>query len=479
MAEGYVRSKIVCTIGPASDAPETIDAMIKAGMDVARLNLSHGTYDEHREKIGHIRDLGDIGILVDLPGPKIRLGEIEGTIYLEQGKLVHFTTRDVIGREGELPVSYDKLPRELNIGGSVYLSDGLIEVEVTDIDPDLNGFTAKVVSEGEVTSRKGINAPGAKLSLRPPTDKDVEGIDFGIEMGADWFAVSFVRDSRDLEETRRMIKDAGGSQPIISKIEHGEAIDNIEGIIESSDGVMVARGDLGIEVKPWEVPLLQKKIINKCREAGKPVIVATQMLESMVTHPRPTRAEASDVANAIIDGADAVMLSEETATGLFPVEAVRVMNSISQTVESSRPSRGMQSLSRSAEIADVIGSLTSQAAGSVDPAAIIVVTRSGFSALMVSKHRPKGRILAVTRDLAIRRMMKLFWGVETLNIPWTDERDELIVRAIKECLERSLVSLNDAVMVVSGSTLEAPGRTTTLEILKVDNVLEYKKRKED
>lgn len=475
MVEGYVRSKIVCTIGPASDAPESLEAMIRAGMDVARVNLSHGTYQEHREKIQNIRELGDIAVLADLPGPKIRLGELEGAVHLKQGELVHFTTRDDIGREGELPVSYDRLPRELSVGGSIYLADGLIEAEILDIDDDLKGFTAEIKSEGEVTSRKGINAPGAKLSIRPPTDKDISGIEFGVEMEVDWFAVSFVRNRRDLDATREIIAKTGGTQPIISKIEHGEAIENIDEIIEASDGVMVARGDLGIEVKPWEVPILQKEIIDKCREAGKPVIVATQMLESMVTYPRPTRAEASDVANAIIDGADAVMLSEETATGLFPVEAVRVMNSISQTVESSRPPKGIQSLGSSPEIADIIGSLASQAARSVEPAAIIVVTRSGFSALMVSKHRPKGRILAVTRDLAIRRRMKLYWGVETLDVPWTDDRDELIVRAIKAGIGRGIVSNSDVVMVVSGSTLEAPGRTTTLEILQVDDVLKYKK----
>ena len=286
-----MRSKIVCTIGPSSQSHETLRAMIEAGMDVARVNLSHGEYKTHREAIERLQNLGGVSILIDCPGPKIRIGEVDGRVVLKTGSDVHFTTRNIIGNIRELPVSYRDLPREVRIGGSLFLNDGIIEVRVTSIDDDFNGFHGRVISGGEVASHEGLNMPGAPLSLRPPTESDLKGIDFGIEVGGDWFAMSFIRDRRDVENTRRSIERAGGDQPIISKIEHGEAIENIDEIIEVSDGVMVARGDLGIEVPPWEVPVMQKRIIEKCNQLGKPVIVATQMLESMIGNPRPTRAE--------------------------------------------------------------------------------------------------------------------------------------------------------------------------------------------
>jgi pyruvate kinase len=434
-----VRSKIVCTIGPSSDRLETMAAMAEAGMDVARVNLSHGNLEYHRRVLEALTEVEGVSTLIDLPGPKIRVGEVDGSVALRPGDEVHFTTRPVLGDGRELSITYGNLPREVRVGGSIFISDGIIEVRVASVDEDLNGFTGVVVSGGEVVSRKGVNAPGADLSMRPPTEKDVRGIEFGVG-ACDWFAVSFVRDGRDVENTRRAVERAGGDQPVISKVEHRDAIENIDEIIRASDGVMVARGDLGVEVPPWEVPLLQKEIIGKCRDAGKPVIVATQMLESMVVNPRPTRAEASDVANAILDGADAVMLSEETAVGLFPIEAVRAI-------------------------------------GAVEPAAIIVVTRSGFSARMVSKHRPGTRILAVTKTPEVGRRIRLYWGVEPLEVEWTEDRDELLVRAVTRSLERGYIGEHDAVMIVSGSSLEAPGRTSTLEILKVEDVLDHASRK--
>ncbi len=472
----FVRSKIVCTIGPASQTPEALKAMIEAGMDVARINLSHGEYETHKEVVKTIRSLGGVSILIDLPGPKIRVGEVDGRVVLKPGDDIRFTTHRVVGDREELPITYGDLPREVHVGGSLFLNDGLIEVRVTSIDEDLKGFHGRVVSGGEVVSHKGVNAPGASLTLRPPTERDLRGIDFGVEVGGDWFAMSFIRDRRDVENSRRAIERAGGDQPLISKIEHRDAIENIDQIIEASDGIMVARGDLGIEVPPWEVPLLQKQIIARCNGAGKPVIVATQMLESMVVNPRPTRAEASDVANAILDGADAVMLSEETAVGLYPIETVKVMNDISLTIEEQAPHQEAR-LEKGVPIADVIGSLASRAADTVRPKAIIVVTRSGFSARMVSKHRPKTRILAVARSPKVSNRMRLFWGVEPLDIVWTEERDELLIRAVERSLERGLVESSDVVMIVSGSTLEAPGRTSTLEVLKIEDILNHASRK--
>ena len=373
----FIRSKIVCTIGPASDTPETLDKMLNAGMDVARINMSHGSPEDHRPVIEHLREVGNCGILVDLPGPKIRLGDLSEPITVEDGQSLHFTSEKT-GKPGDLPVGYARLPSEIHVGGHLFINDGIIDIKVTEIDPDLKGFSAKVVSGGEISSRKGINAPGAKLSIKPPTEKDLKGIRFGVDMDCDWFAASFIRSKTDLEAVRSAIMEHGGDQPIISKVEHGEAINNIAEVIEASDGIMVARGDLGIEIPPWDVPLLQKKIIEACNLKGKPVIVATQMLESMMHNPRPTRAEASDVANALLDGADAVMLSGETAIGKYPVETVRAMNSIGWVVQEQITKRDQTGL-KGLPLTDVIGDLASRAVEAVEPSAILVVTRSGIA----------------------------------------------------------------------------------------------------
>jgi pyruvate kinase len=466
----FTRSKIVCTIGPASRSPGTLRAMIASGMDVARINMSHGEPEEHATVFDALREIGGTSILVDLPGPKIRLGELDGVHMLEEGGVVHFTTKQVMGSRQEMSISYERLPAEVGVGGHLFINDGVIDLEITGVDQDLRGFTGRVVSGGEVSSRKGLNVPGARLTLKPPTEKDVKGIVFGVKMDCDWFAASFIRSAKDVEDVRTEIRKAGGDQPIISKIEHGDAVGNINEIIEASDGVMVARGDLGIEIPPWDVPLLQKKIISACNRVGKPVIVATQMLESMVGNPRPTRAEASDVANALLDGADAVMLSGETAVGRYPVEAVRVMNNISWVVQEQITQRDEPSL-KVLPIADVVGELAARSVDAVEPAAIIVVTRSGFSALMVSKYRPKTKILAVTREPRIGRRLHMYWGVEPLDVPWTDNRDELIVGAVHKSLELGYVYDRDIVAVVSGSTLIEPGKTTTLDILSVKDIL--------
>jgi len=465
----FTRSKIVCTIGPASEDEETLRAMVKAGMDVARINMSHGTPEEKRPVFERLREIGDTSIMIDLPGPKIRLGELDKTYALEEGDQIHFTIQPKIGNRREMSVSYDRLPTEIRVGGHLFINDGIIDLEITGIDEDVKGFDAVVVSGGDVSSRKGINAPGASLSLRPPTEKDLTGIRFGVDMDCDWFAASFVRDASDVKAVSEAVSDAGGDQPVISKIEHGDAVRNIGKIIESSDGIMVARGDLGIEIPPWDVPLLQKKIIAACNRLGKPVIVATQMLESMMHTPRATRAEASDVANALLDGADAVMLSGETAIGKYPVEAVRAMNNIGWVVQEQITHRAPSE--RGDLLPNIIGDLATQAVEAVEASAIIVVTRSGFSALMVSTHRPKTRILAVSKDPRMSRRMHLYWGVEPLNVPWTDDRDELVIRAVKTSIEEGYIHENDVISVVSGSTLIAPGLTTTLEILSVKDIL--------
>src|SRR4030042_2485194 len=290
--DGYARSKIVCTIGPASRRPDILREMASGGMDVARVNLSHGSLDDHRNTIRAIKSLSTVAVLVDHPGPKIRLGELKEPVQLREGDAVKFTTENIRGEGLTLPINYAKLPAEVHPGGHIFINDGLIELDVIKVDGDFKGFEAKVVSGGEASSNKGVNAPGASLSIHPPTEQDLKGIEFGVQVGADWFAASFIRSKKDVETVKDAIKAVDGDQPVISKVEHGEAITNIDEIIDSSDGVMVARGDLGIEGPPWDIPLLQKKIIAKCYDAGRPVIVATQMLESMVENHRPTRAGA-------------------------------------------------------------------------------------------------------------------------------------------------------------------------------------------
>lgn len=468
----YGRAKILCTIGPASMNPITIQAMVDSGMDIARVNFSHGDRESHIKLFENLQQVKGISTLIDLPGPKIRLGQVEGKIKVKPDDIIHFTSSQVVGNSKELSISYSNLPREVKIGGKLFINDGIIEIKVTEIDENLEGFKGKVISGGEITSNKGVNVPGANLSFRPPTKADLAGIAYGVDL-CDWFAASFIRDSNDVEQVKQAIADAGGDQPLISKIEHQVAISNMDSIIEASDGIMVARGDLGIEVPPWEVPLLQKQIIEKCRRAGKPVIVATQMLESMVSNPRPTRAEASDVANAILDGADAVMLSEETAIGFFPVESVKVMDRINRTIENKSTLGEVESKEIEGSIADIIGKLAREASDSLKPAAILVVTRTGFSARMVSKHRPETPILAVARDQRVKNVMRLYWGVEPLDVQWTENRDEVLIRAINNCIAGGHIQKDDRVMIVSGSSLEAPGRTSTLEILNVHDVLAH------
>ncbi len=470
--DGAARSKIVCTIGPASRRPDILREMAAAGMDLARFNLSHGTLDEHRNTVRAVRSLGSVAVLFDLPGPKIRVGELKAPIVLQNGDTARFTVEES-AEPPVIPISYPLLPTEVRPGGHIYVDDGRIDIEITKVDTDLHGFEGKVATGGTVESHKGVNAPGASLSMRPPTEQDLRGIKFGVELGVDWFAASFVRGKGDVEAVKSAIEEAGGEQPLVSKIEHGDAIRNIDEIVRASDGVMVARGDLGIEVPPWEVPLLQKRIISSCNEAGRPVIVATQMLESMVASPHPTRAEASDVANALLDGADAVMLSEETATGSYPVEAVRVMESIGRVVEAGAPQAKREVPREGAPIADVLGSLAASAVDALHPAAVIAVTRSGFTALMASKYRPAARLFAVVRDAKVGRRIRMFWGVEPLDVPWTEERDELVVRAVSKAVKDGFVRDSDTVLVVSGSSLEEPGRTSSLEALRVRDVLAH------
>jgi len=389
---------------------------------------------------------------------------------LREGDAVRFTTENVVGEGLTLPVNYDRLPAEVRPGGRVFINDGLIELTVLKVDGDLRGFDAKVVSGGEASTHKGVNAPGASLSVRPPTEQDVKGIEFGVQAGIDWFAASFIRSRGDVEAVKEAVDAADGDQPVISKIEHGEAITNIDEIISASDGVMVARGDLGIEVPPWEVPLLQKRIIAKCNEAGKPVIVATQMLESMVENPRPTRAEASDVANAILDGADAVMLSAESASGQHPIEAVAMMDRIIREVEKDPYYRKLvdaNHLPPQATSADAICAALRDAAHTVSAKATITYTSSGFSSMRAARERPEAPILSLTPNASTARRLALVWGVHSV---WTNETTDINTMtelACKTALHEGFARPGDNVVIAAGVPFGQPGTTNMLRIAKI------------
>ncbi|MHA1839433.1 MAG: pyruvate kinase, partial [Candidatus Ranarchaeia archaeon] len=364
-----VRSKIVCTIGPATRSVTKIKALVKEGMDVARINMSHGSYEDHETTINIMRKVApENPIMMDLSGVRIRVGRMRQPIDVQRGETISITTEDIEGTKKLVPILYEKLIDEVEIGGKIFINDGVVELKVEEKRDST--LICKVLSGGIIDTRKGVNTPAAKLSTKVPTEKDIHDIKFGIERNIDFFALSFVRRASDIERAREIIKANKGSQPIIAKIEHPDAVNFFESILNTSDGIMVARGDLGIETSPIEVPLLQKRIIRRCNQAAKPVIVATHMLESMINHPRPTRAEASDVANAILDGTDATMLSGETAIGKYPVEAVKVMNNLNQIVEKELKIDVEALPLELGSIADMIGNLVREAVQKINPQAI-------------------------------------------------------------------------------------------------------------
>src|SRR5512139_1978521 len=392
------RTKIIATIGPASSSSSVIAKLIRAGMDAARLNFSHGDRKDHRTRIRLIRQEAKkagrhIAIIQDLQGPKLRVGDMQNDgVPLRRGDTVTLTTKKVLGTSRLVSVSYPRLARDLRSGDRVLFDDGRLEARV--VRKGVDGVQCRVVRGGVLKSHKGINLPGARLSLPSLSAKDRQDLQFGIEQGVDYVALSFVRTAKDIEATRAFLRRNGAAIPVIAKIEKPEALDNLAGIIGASDGIMVARGDLGVEMSPEQVPLLQKLIIRSCNEAEKPVITATQMLESMIESPQPTRAEASDVANAILDGTDCVMLSGETAVGRYPVQAVAVMARIAEQAETSLnplpPDRHIGGMDES------VAHAACRAAAEQHARAIVTFTQSGGTALLVSKHRPDADIIAPT-----------------------------------------------------------------------------------
>jgi len=461
-------SKIVCTIGPATRSPRMIRKLLRAGMDVARLNFSHGTHDEHAQSIAMLREAAmemkkPIAILADLQGPKIRTGALAGggTVLLRAGQRFVITTAKVLGDSTRVNTTFTPMPREVKKGDRVLLSDGLIELRVE--ATNRTEVVCQVVNGGILGEHKGINLPGVTLHVPALTDKDRADLRFALAKGADYIAVSFVRHPDDVVLAKSLVKRAGKDTPVIAKLEKPEAIENLEEILAVSDGVMVARGDLGVEMNPERVPVVQKNVIARAREHRRPVITATQMLESMTENPRPTRAEASDVANAIFDGSDAVMLSAETATGKYPVEAVAMMASIIGEAEASIHEFPRPGGTEKLKVAETVAELVCHASRELHMKLIAVFTHSGFTARLISRYRPLVPIVAFSPEAATRRRMALFWGVTPRSIVDIQKIDALPKLAEKRLLEERLVRKGDVIALVAGTPMGVRGTTNIMK----------------
>jgi len=466
------RTKIVCTIGPASASARVLRKMVDRGMDVARLNFSHGTREGHRSVIQTIRQISgergkEVGILQDLAGPKIRVGGIQGgSVLLKPRAELTLTSREVPGDEREVSISLPALPSLVKKGDTILLSDGALELKV--LSRDGQDIHCRILVGGWLGAHKGINLPATTLSIPALTDKDREDMEVGILEGVDFMALSFVRDASDLEQARQILKAREADIPLIAKIEKHEALDHLDEIVAASDGLMVARGDLGVEIPLENVPMLQKAIIAKANQAGKPVITATQMLGSMVENPRPTRAEVTDVANALLDGTDAVMLSEETAAGRFPAEAVAMMARIAIRTERTFPGEGPANEGshmdrRKGDISEAISHATRSMAIDISAKAIITCTTSGSTARQVAKYRPPVPIIAISPHLSTVRRLSLSWGVLPLLSGAYRNTDEMIDRALERASQSGILHKGDAVVITAGIRAGVPGSTNLLK----------------
>lgn len=470
--------KIVCTVGPACWDYEPLLKVAEAGMNVARLNFSHGSYESHGRTIDNVRAVEQetrrpIAVLLDTKGPEIRTGELkEGkkvTLSADSEFLLYFDKKpgDVEG----VYVDFAPLAQEVKPGQNIFIDDGAINLEVIKCSDE--GILCRVIVGGELGEHKGINVPGADLSVPTLTEKDIEDLRWGAAHSVDYVAVSFVRSKEDIIEVRRVLEEEKAQAKVIAKIETRQAVDNIDEILSVVDGMMVARGDLGVEMNTEDVPMIQKEIIEKCRAQGKPVIVATQMLDSMIRNPRPTRAEANDVANAVIDGADAVMLSGETAGGKYPVESVATMNKIILRTERDTESwrRKPRTIPPVCETADAVSHAARDVAKEVGAAAILSLTSSGGTARMVSKYRPPCPIFAMTPNLSTWRQLALIWGVVSYICPLTTELEKSVHNAVSLIKQEKLVKNGDNIVITSGVPLGEPGSTNMLNVLRVGNVL--------
>src|SRR6266481_1504755 len=468
MATNSRHSKIVCTLGPATNSPRMIRRLLEAGTDVARLNFSQGTHETHAQSIAMVHaaaaELGKtVGILADLQGPKIRTGALAGggTVNLRSGQQFIITTAKILGDSTRVNTTFRPLPREVKAGDRILLSDGLIELRVEKTRGQ--EIICRVVNGGALGEHKGINLPGVKLRVPALTPKDREDLRFALAHNVDFIAASFVRRPEDVLLAKALIRRAKKDTPVISKLEKPEAIENLEGILRVSDGVMVARGDLGVEMNPETVPVVQKNIIARAREFRRPVITATQMLESMTQNPRPTRAEASDVANAIFDGSDAVMLSAETASGKYPVEAVSMMARIIEEAEASIPEFARPGTQEKLKVAETVAELVCHASRELHMKWIVVFTHSGFTARLISRYRPLVPIAAFSPEAETRRRLALVWGVAPLWIPDLRKVDQLAEISEKRLLEEKLARKGDVIAIVAATPMGVRGTTNFMK----------------
>ncbi|HSR35836.1 MAG TPA: pyruvate kinase [Desulfurivibrionaceae bacterium] len=466
------RTRIVATVGPACASAEHLAALIEAGVDVFRLNFSHGTLEEKKRWIATIREIAaqqarPLAILADLQGPKIRTGQMrDGGVMLAAGQAISLTTQPLIGNEQRIPVTYQHLPHDVHPGDRVLIDDGRYELTVRKVAGDT--VLCEVVTGGLIRSSKGLNLPGVRVSAPSLTDRDRADLDFCIGQEVDFVALSFVRSPADIEEIKQILYRAGSTIHVIAKIERPEGVDHFDAILAVADGIMVARGDLGVEMSPEKVPLIQKSIIRKCNQAGKPVITATQMLESMLTAPRPTRAETSDVANAILDGSDAVMLSGETAMGAHPLAAVQTMVRVAQDVEGIPPCHaneaGMLPLTDHRRLPEVISQMACRVAENLQVAAILAFTQTGRTAAHVAKYRPSVPIVAVTPSPVVQRKLALYRGVFPFLVEIAGNTETQIDTLERAILDAGLLQKGDLAVVTMGSPVATPGTTNLLKV---------------
>lgn len=468
------RTKIICTIGPASESRERIQQLLMAGMNVARLNFSHGTHEEHGLRMATLKEEAakagkHLGILLDTKGPEIRTGMVpELGITLTNGTEFILDTKAALGSSERVGITYRELWRDVVSGTHILIDDGQLELEVVSVQEE--EILTKVRNGGILKSQKGVNVPGVSIKLPGVTEKDIEDIRFGVTQGIDFIAASFTRKASDILAVRQIVEEMGATVHIIAKIESQEGFNNLDSILEVVDGLMVARGDLGVEVPVEEVPVYQKEMIKKCNLLGKPVIVATQMLDSMIRQPRPTRAEASDVANAILDGADAIMLSGETAAGQFPIEAVRMMDKIAQRTEitllETKATRHPQ-----LNVAESISYASYSIARDLNATAILTPTQSGLTARMISKYRPKALIVAATPFPEVARKLALQWGIESLVVQESPGTDQLLSVAVTAALENKFVKTGDIVVITAGVPVGKVGTTNMIKVQVVGGIL--------
>ena len=468
------RTKIICTVGPATSAPERLQALVEAGMNVARLNFSHGAYEFHAQTARYLRQISSqqrkpIAIMQDLCGPKIRLGTLppEG-VMVEAGSEVTFVLQDKGESTEELPLPLPTLFAMVRPGEPISINDGRVKLVVSDRDADR--IRAHVKIGGLISTHKGVNLPETRLPVSSITEKDLLDLRFGIQLGVDWVAVSFVQSAQDLEPAQRMIEAAGAKIRVIATIERPEAIKNFDSILAAADGIMIARGDLGVEMPIHEVPQIQKDIIRRCNRAGKPVITATQMLESMISAPDPTRAEATDVANSIWDGTDAVMLSGETAVGEYPIAAVQIMHNIAVRTEQSLQEGSSHALCHepgSLSVTESVAEAVCRIAYEIGAKAILCNTSSGGTAQLVSKYRPSTPIIALTPDETVYRQLALSWGVVPLLIPPVHNAEEMFMNVVNRVVDMCLAKDCEQVVITSGVPI---GKSGTTSLIKVHSI---------